>query len=564
MKKRILPIMLVFTLAFSVLGVGVYAKTSPGSQTVDTVLFYVKNNEGDNVLVSHFSISDMEEDLKAGRISSENHNYSILDKYVTTIHQEAQGLTVSEFVDYAKDKSSVASMKNLNLSFNGSDKISLWEIDQTGFDDMDTYTYDELYNTPRYNYPQLYEYWDYKNQNYYDPQGVLSKDQVIEKIVAGGQKAQVILSVRAFSQRYMVTNDKYGSGDYNMENYWQSQGLLDNVRAIRLMKPMTEEELRNCVSSAADTRYWIANILLDMEKDPDIKPAGSVAAPTASATEDSDNYYVTFKCETPGALILYNHNFESQGYIATCEYTGEAVKIPKSTFPDGTININCRAVKDGCTDAGVTSLKLTASGKYEGNSQDTIQSDSSTGKSGYTDVPDGKWYTDCVSYVMENGLFDLISEDKFGPEQPMTRAMLASALYRAAGSPSIDASNTPFTDVQSSSDYADSVAWAYKNGIVTGKSDTLFDPNGSITREQITAMFYRYANNIKNADMSVSVDLSKFTDAGSVAAYASESMKWAVGSGLVNGTSDVLLSPKGTSTRAQVATMVQRLIERSA
>ena len=104
------------------------------------------------------------------------------------------------------------------------------------------------------------------------------------------------------------------------------------------------------------------------------------------------------------------------------------------------------------------------------------------------------------------------------------------------------------------------MAWAYHNGVVNGTSATTFEPSASITREQITAMFYRYAQ-VEGADTSASAQLSAYTDAASVSAYAQPSMRWCVGAGLVNGMTTTTLAPKGTATRAQVAAMVQRFAD---
>jgi hypothetical protein len=378
----------------------------------------------------------------------------------------------------------------------------------------------------------------------------MTKDEVIDYIFKNAEPETVLLSVRAFSQRYMVTDEKYDSGDYNLENYWNSQGLLDNERTIRLMKPMTETELREKTPTASDTRYWIANILLDMDKDPDIKSAGSVAAPTATMTEDNTNYYITFKCDTAGATILYNHNYSSPSYTPNCVYSGNAVVIPKSAFPSGTVNMTCRAVKEGCTDAGVVSLTLTSSGT------------STAWQNPYTDAPSSAWYGEYVQYVTEKGYFDSTSATTFSPNASMTRAMLATALYRMAGEPkAAGITSTSFTDVAPSASYADAVAWAYSVGVVNGKSETTFAPDASIKREEIAAMFYRYADKVAKADMTASNNLSAFTDSTKLSSWATDSMKWAVGAKLINGVTTSTIVPQGTATRAQTAAMVMRLAD---
>ncbi|MBR5207377.1 MAG: S-layer homology domain-containing protein, partial [Erysipelotrichaceae bacterium] len=517
-------LLLAVIMMLSVMSISVSAKTVNAGQTVGTVLFYVKNSNGEQVLVAEIPVSEMEKDMQAGKINSTNYNYSLLDRYTTTVHQEAQGFTVAEFVDYAQKKSGVSEIRNEKLTFAGNDKVAFWEIDQDSFDDKDAYTYTELYGTERYNFPLLYQYWNYRTQDYYDPEGVMSREQVIDYIFENGEPSVFILSVRAFSQRYMVTDEKYDAGDYNMENYWSANNLLDNQRTIRLMKPMTELELRNKVPTASDTRYWVSNILLDMEKDPAIKSKGKVAPPTAMMTEDDNYYYITFDCDTEGATILYNHNYISPSYTPTSEYTGGTVKVSKNEFPDGMVTMTCRAVKEGYTDAGVTTLKLKPSGTHV------------AWKNPYKDVNENSWYYDYVEYVSENGLFDAVSTGKFGPESPMTRQMLATALYRMAGSPAgYDIAETPFTDVSGNAGYADAVAWAYEAGVVNGMTETTFAPDASITREQIVTMFWRYAKNVADADMTATDNLALYVDAGKVMSYAKDSMKWAVGAGLING-----------------------------
>ena len=142
----------------------------------------------------------------------------------------------------------------------------------------------------------------------------------------------------------------------------------------------------------------------------------------------------------------------------------------------------------------------------------------------------------------------------------MTRAMLATALYRMAGQPKAEGiTSTPFTDVAPSADYADAVAWCYFAGVVNGTSDTTFTPEASITREQIVTMFHRYAEKVAKADMSVTNDLAKFTDADKLSPWALDGMKWAVAAGLINGMTDSTIVPQGTAIRAQVAAMVERL-----
>ncbi|SHH97955.1 S-layer homology domain-containing protein [Sporobacter termitidis DSM 10068] len=546
MKKRILSVCVLLAMLAAVLvpaGPAAEAKTTPMGQTVGEALFYITNSAGQQILVSQLPVSEMEADMEAGKIDDTLHNYALLDKYTTTLHQEAEGFTVPEFVAYAQSKSGLPALRELKLTFAGADAVRFWEIDQTGFDDYDTYTYDALYGVPRYNFPLLYRYWNYTTQDYDDPDGKMSRDQVIDHIFAGGQKETALLSVRAFSQRYMITDGKYGTGDYNMENYWHDMGLLDNERTLRLMKPMTKDDLYNKTPTAADSRYWVANILLDMAAAPDLEPLGAVVRPTAAMTEDADNYYIRFDCATPGATILYNHNYISPSYVPTMAYDGTAVVIPKSWFPSGTVTMTARAVKEGCTDAGVVTLKLTPGGTEQ------------AWQSPFTDVKNTDWFYNAVGYVMTKGLFDTATPASFEPDAPMTRAMLATALYRLEGSPAV-VSGGAFTDVPADAPDAKAVQWAFDSGIVQGDGGARFNPDGSITREQIAAMLCRYAS-YKKEDATPSGDVSAFPDAADISAWAEDAMKWAVGQKLISGMGNGTLSPQGTATRAQVAQILR-------
>ena len=516
------------------------AKTIPQGQTVGDVLFYITNAGGERILVSEIPVTEMEADMEAGLIDDTLHNYSLLDRYVTTLHQEAEGFSVPDFVSYAQGKSSLSSLRGLKLTFAGNDVIRFWEIDQTGFDDLDTYTWNKLYGVQRYNFPLLYEYWNYETQDYYDPAGKITKDQVVNYIFENGEPETVLLSVRAFSQRYLITDSKYGTGDYNMENYWQNCGLLDNERTIRVMKPMTKDELYNKQPTASDTRYWTANILLNMENPPSAVSLGTVAAPAATMTEDNSNYYIRFSCDTEGATILYNHNFISPSYTPTAPYTvGTPVTVPKSFFPDGTVTMTVRAVKEGYTDQGVVTLTLKSGGRE------------AAWTNPFADVSSGKWYYDAVSYVMKNALFNAASTTTFEPDFPMTRQMLVTALYRLEDSPSVTINNS-FADVKFSSPYAEAVQWAYDNKIVNGMSDTSFGPDLSITREQLATMLMRYAK-YRGEDAVSSGKLSNFTDYSQISEYAKDALSWTVGKDLISGMGDGTIAPKGTATRAQVA-----------
>lgn len=180
----------------------------------------------------------------------------------------------------------------------------------------------------------------------------------------------------------------------------------------------------------------------------------------------------------------------------------------------------------------------------------------------FVDVSDDAWYYDAVRYVNENGLMAGTSDNTFAPDLTTTRGMIVTILYRLEGSPDMENEiwGYPFQDVDANAYYATAVYWARMNGIVAGYSDELFGPNDTITREQMVAILYRYAQ-YKGCDTTAKADLSKFADAAQVGSYAVEAIRWANAEGLVNGTSATTLSPKGSATRAQVAVILTRFCQ---
>lgn len=180
----------------------------------------------------------------------------------------------------------------------------------------------------------------------------------------------------------------------------------------------------------------------------------------------------------------------------------------------------------------------------------------------FRDVNEKKWFYDAVYYVFCKGLMTGKTEDTFVPNENMTRAQLVTVLYRMEGEPKTDV-KVPFTDLKQVW-YRDAVKWAYENSIVNGKSETEFDPLGSITREQMAAILYRYCE-YKKIDVSDSAALDSFPDVGKVHSYAEVPMKWAYATELITGKAEgerVVLDPRGSATRAQVATILMRFCEK--
>ena len=176
----------------------------------------------------------------------------------------------------------------------------------------------------------------------------------------------------------------------------------------------------------------------------------------------------------------------------------------------------------------------------------------------FTDVSTSDWFYSDVMFVYENGLFSGTDSRSFSPNASMTCAMLVTVLYRLEGEPAGTGSSS-FSDVCSGSYYEKAVAWATANGIVTGTGSTSFSPDAKVTREQLAAILYRYAQ-YKKLGTDAGAKLDSFSDAGNVSGYASEALSWAVSEGLINGASGRLM-PKGDATRAQVAAILHRFVE---
>lgn len=175
----------------------------------------------------------------------------------------------------------------------------------------------------------------------------------------------------------------------------------------------------------------------------------------------------------------------------------------------------------------------------------------------FVDITGGDWYADAVLFAYEQQLFQGLTATVFSPDTEMNRAMLATVLSRLAGAQGA-APSAGFTDVTVSDWYANAVNWAAGAGIVNGLGDGSFGPNNSVTREQMATMLYRYARDYLGMKVTAAGDLSVFSDRDQISAYAVDAVAWAVGCGIMNGHSNGTLSPGGTATRAQVASMLQR------
>ena len=174
------------------------------------------------------------------------------------------------------------------------------------------------------------------------------------------------------------------------------------------------------------------------------------------------------------------------------------------------------------------------------------------GNTGFTDVDADAWYAEAVAYCQEHNLMYGTSDTAFEPESDLTRAMLVTVLYRSAGSPAVTGADN-FTDTEEGAYYADAVVWASQQSIVNGYGNGLFGTNDPVTREQMTAIFWRYAGRPEGSGSH------SFSDADAVASYAVDAVNWADESGIIVSVSGSVFDPKSNATRAQVASALMNL-----
>ena len=234
-------------------------------------------------------------------------------------------------------------------------------------------------------------------------------------------------------------------------------------------------------------------------------------------------------------------------YTATALGSMSSVIFSSSDIKEGE---TYTVLVDGAS-VGTATAKLGTSSSSSGSLGPNQNGGQQGGVSGFQDVGQNDWFASAVRYVTGKSLMNGKSTTAFAPNENMSRAMLATVLYRMSGETA--EADSSFRDVSSSAYYAAAVSWASSEGIVNGTGANAFSPNASITREQLAAMLYRYAG-----EPSVSADLSAYTDTVDISPYASKAVEWCVAKGILSGESATRLAPQDTATRAECAAMLQR------
>lgn len=305
--------------------------------------------------------------------------------------------------------------------------------------------------------------------------------------------------------------------------------------------------------------------------------AAEVTIPGDTFARLADNTDADLRTETPaGDAVISNSAFETLGEGETVtvgvKKDGDTVTVevavdgvPLESIPGG---IRARLPELG---EGEVAVSVSADGTetviakslVENGVAYVVLDGSATVKivyngKDYEDVSSGQWYEDSVNMVASHEIMLGVSENKFAPDEGMTRAMMAAILHRLEGERKAGAS-AAFSDIAADAWYVESAAWAAENGIINGYGDGSFGPNRDVTREELVVMLCRYAE-FAGVDISAAADLTEFEDAGSTSPWAKDAMSWAVSAGLINGMDKTHLAPDETATRAQIAAITERLI----
>lgn len=275
---------------------------------------------------------------------------------------------------------------------------------------------------------------------------------------------------------------------------------------------------------------------------------------SGGSSSGKTTYKVTTSAVNNGGVNASPSSAEKGATITITLSPDKGYKLDKLTVTDGS-GKTVSTVKKSDT---VYTFTMPASAVKVGVSY--VKATETPSKTKFNDVSANDWFASAVDYVTGKGMMNGTADNTFSPKANTTRGMVVTVLYRLENQPSTSAAS--FTDVASGAYYANAVAWANANGIVSGYGSGKFGPNDKVTREQLAAILYRYAQ-YKKYDVSVGEDTNilSYDDAQSISTYAIPAIQWACGAGVVTGKSGSKLDPKGNATRAEVAAMLMRFCE---
>lgn len=343
-------------------------------------------------------------------------------------------------------------------------------------------------------------------------------------------------------------------------------GILAEEMSITFTGTLTNSEVWNAVGSASTiptTGYILVTydetmandngFNLDVSKRVAEATCTTTISPTASSDSSSGvSTYAVVVSEAENGKISVSPSRASKGTTVTITITpDEGYELATLTVIDQNGN------KLDVTDEG--NGKYTFTMPASKVSVETTFVEIATSDMPFVDVTENDWFYAAVRYAYDNGLMEGTSTTTFAPSLTTTRSMVTTILWRAEGQPQKDYTIS-YPDVEENTWYTQAICWGTAEDIVKGYGDGRFGPDDFITREQMATILYRYAT-YKGYDMSASDDLSAFSDADQTGSWALDAVKWAVGSGLLNGKDGGRLDPLGLASRAEVATILMRFVE---
>ena len=323
--------------------------------------------------------------------------------------------------------------------------------------------------------------------------------------------------------------------------------ISGSSKTIKVKNSLTDKNIKVTVNGESKT--------IEPSKDATFtytKP--SSGGSSGGSSSGKTTYKVTTSAVNNGGVNASPSNAEKGATITITLSPDKGYKMDKLTVTDGS-GKTVSTVKKSDT---VYTFTMPASAVKVGVSYVKVTETPSETK--FNDVSANDWFASAVDYVTGKGMMNGTADNTFSPKENTTRGMVVTVLYRLENQPSTSAAS--FTDVASGAYYANAVAWANANGIVSGYGSGKFGPNDKVTREQLAAILYRYAQ-YKKYDVSVGEDTNilSYDDAQSISSYAIPAIQWACGAGVVTGKSGSKLDPKGNATRAEVAAMLMRFCE---
>ena len=338
-----------------------------------------------------------------------------------------------------------------------------------------------------------------------------------------------------------------------------TQGLSCNIERLVLPKSLYRIDGRLSASTKLtieldeDNSYFTVD-----EQGLMITADGKYVVAATLNGEEAKSYIIPY-----GVAEINYRAFRSCPALTDIYFPDSVIEIDVHNYTDrplGTLLEDCIGKKFHARSGGVIEKALINHNTYFQNFPERHIEFVSTGeKLPYTDIGTG-WAVPYIGWAFDKNVMTGTTDTTFSPGSYMTRGMAVTTLYRISREES-DYQHS-FTDVPDSAYYSKAVSWAAENSVVNGVTETQFAPGKNITREQLAVMLYRYAQYLE-MDSSKRADLSKYTDAGNISGYALEAMQWANAEGIINGRNETTLSPKGITTRAEYAAVLQRLVDES-